>query len=348
MTKKEISWFKRTMKEVETSPIGSIATCYVEPDRNTATSQEARRFALLDESEAKQYLEFCKKSLSTKINVNAFDLRISENPFEKLYNGDFSEENREDLFNTVKDSFSSGDNYCIFLADGDVDIMDDYNYHFIQMMIQPCALSKPGIVYDHPENLFHDRRRDRSLSAPIVSFLYPSIIDGVPDPDVVHVSVKSVKQLDEAKPLVEALFGIEMPVTAEQQKLAFEDVMTSPFGGGAPFAFLVSVYDRLAEIKENSEDNFITIDSVSNIVSELSEDYPSFKKEILDEVTERYKDFKFSIANILPDTVDISTDEYSIKIERQDLKKIKRKKIENVEYYLVPASFSNVDKMFVK
>lgn len=359
MNKKDQLVFKKTIGNCETSPIEKIESVYVDVLRIEMRSQAPQKFQLVDELEAAQYSDMFKKAMSGKLGVNAIELTPETNKLKIL----LDEPNNEDsefkkMCTQLKEVFQSEENYSIFAAVGNFFIPSSYtkkelsgeSVRFILLVFSPCALSKPGMIYDYSGNVFKDREKDHSIKPPECAFLYPSLDDLHPDYNHVMYFAKNAASVKKYENIVEELLGTGIPSTPEEQAEGFQQILSSAFKGLVPYDTLQGVYSYFDELKEDAA---ASGEEASLSASELADaviKYGNIPEDETPKVREAADDFgsvKFSVPNLAPDKISIETDCAVVKLNLHDFDEIRKEVVNGQEYYLIPTKNTSIQSMRV-
>ena len=251
MDKRDQSLLKNKVisKSSEDTSVVRIASCYVDKWKNEIKYQEPRILMRMDESEVEQYLAFMVKGVGGKLGSSAMELDAgSEDLFSRLRTSRLEDESIiRQTCEKIYENYVSEENFGILLAYGEFDLPDvndntpDEVYSYVIVMIQPCPLSKPGLVFDSGENLFIDRIKDHALGVPAHAFLYPSL-DGIhTDIDHSFYCAKTAKLTKDIVDTVGALFNSSIPLPAEEQKEGFRKILQGGFSNAVPFLSLIHI-----------------------------------------------------------------------------------------------------------
>ena len=126
-------------------------------------------------------------------------------------------------------------------------------YEYLLCSICPVELSKAGLCYDKEENLITERRREWEVGAPVKGFLFPAFNDRNTD---IHAALYYTKKTEELQEqLTQALFGVNIPLSAEAQKSMFQKILGNVLENRAGYSIVMDVYDRLYELLEDWKDD---------------------------------------------------------------------------------------------
>ena len=355
MNKKDIAMTKNIVSNPEFTSVIRCASCYVDVDKKEILYQDAKYFLNMDEEQFLQYLSFMKKGLSGKLGSTAVEIKPENNNLESLRDSKLQDVDEiHKVAEKIMESYRSGSNYSIFFAYGEYDIPEKNRdseevYCYILILLQPCPLSKPGIMYDRPRNDFINKSLDRLVNVPSITILFPSLDEGHTNIDHAAIYTKNAKQIPEAKNISLSLFDVTIPLSAEEQHDGFQELILAAFDNQPPYDAIKNIYDSLAEKKIDTDisgnDITLTEKELAEIIIECGgcEDR---KEEIL-KLAQNYEGNHFSINNLVSDKVSIETGSATIKADLVDMYTIEKRTIDGREYYLIPARRSSVDGLIM-
>lgn len=273
MTKKEVLEIRHQFAQA-TCSIDKICGCYVDGDRRKiATMKEA--FLSLPEEEAFKYFEIFKKNLSGSIGKNLITMPFpTDSEFDggtqefllKLRNSKLEDDELIDQFyEKVIENYDYTGNYLILLIHDTYDVpgkttdgltMDDASdeiYEYIMCCICHVNLSKAGLSYFDSENTFHNRIRDWIVDVPDIGFLFPAFIDRTADIHNVLYYTKKPEEIHEE--FIRYILGTGMPVTAGNQKEAFQTIITDTLGMDCDYEVIRNIHENLNEMIEEQKDS---------------------------------------------------------------------------------------------
>lgn len=365
MNKKDMTRLKKMLGDEEACPIERVASCYVEAGSEEIRYQPATKFSMVEDEEAEQYVAFAKKGVTGKPGSTALDLEPEDNELDALRRTKLEDEEAiRRVCEKIMESYPSEENYGVFLMYGNCDVPSDSpktsdddpyagsdeTYEFVAVMIQPCALSKAGIVYDGASNGYRDRKRDRPLSPPVHSFLFPSFTEGHADVSTATYFSKNAKAQTEGRPVVEALLGTTVPLTVDEQKDGFAGMMTAGFGASIPFDAAKEVFETFAERRAAAESEGdptdLTADEVRDVIERCGADDST--KEALDEAFGEFDGKNFSLDVIAPKTVSVTTDAATVKVELNELPDVDVIEYKGQRCLVIPLYGASVENMNVR
>ena len=273
MNKKEVLEIRKQLTPVNCA-ITRICGCYVDHEK-TKRLQTKNAFLSMPEEEEFKYFDLFRKTLSGKIGRNLLNLEI---PLEEEMPGGAQEfllqlrDSKlqddmllEEFYDKVIENYICAGNYYIVLIHAMYDIpgrasdqtelydASEEVYEHLLCSICPVELSKAGLCYDEEENTITERRREWEVGAPVKGFLFPAFNDRNTD---IHAALYYTKKTEELQEqLTQALFGVNIPISAEAQKSMFQKILGNVLENRAGYSIVMDVYDRLYELLEEGKDD---------------------------------------------------------------------------------------------
>lgn len=272
MINKEILEIKKQFTP-ENCTISRMRGCYVDHEKNRKYEVN-RSFLSLSEEEAFKYFEIFKQTLSGTIGKKLLNMEFplsQEEPggtqefLYRLRGSKLEDDELADAFyQKIIDHFEFGENYYIILihavydvpgktSDG-IEMFDasDNIYEYILCSICPVKLSKAGLSYDVDQNSIVGRKRDWVVDPPVKGFLFPAFNDRTAD---IHQALYFTKKPEELQPkLIEELLGSEIPLSAENQKVTFNEIVSESLGDECSLEMVKCIHDNLQEMMEENQD----------------------------------------------------------------------------------------------
>lgn len=360
MNEKEIAEIRRRFK-AEKSNISRIRGCYINENREII-SEFNESLGLMSTEEAEELLSVLKKTLSGTVGKNLIDIEFSaqqvlDSEQHKLLSTLRSTELADDdaiktLYETIIGSVKIEGSYLILLAgdkydvpsfskDGEkADNADVFSYFLC--CICPVKQTKASLGYHAYENKFCNIGADTLVAAPVLGFLFPTFDDRTAN---IYKTLYYTRSTSESQTeLVDALFGCELPLPAEEQKETFQSVLLDAVSEDCSLEVVKNVHEELSEIiRENKERKEEEPPAVSReTVKEVLE--ASGISETQLKAFEEHYESEFGADTVLnPQNLidskrfEIQTPDVSIKVnpERYDL--VETRIIDGVKYILVRA-----------
>lgn len=208
--------------------------------------------------------------------------------------------------------------------------------------ICPVKQTKASLGYHAYENKFCNIGADTLVAAPVLGFLFPTFDDRTAN---IYKTLYYTRSTSESQTeLVDALFGCELPLPAEEQKETFQSVLLDAVSEDCSLEVVKNVHEELSEIiRENKERKEEEPPAVSReTVKEVLE--ASGISETQLKAFEEHYESEFGADTVLnPQNLidskrfEIQTPDVSIKVnpERYDL--VETRIIDGVKYILVRA-----------
>ena len=273
MNKKEVLEIRKQFTP-ENCAITRICGCYVDHEK-AKRLQTKTAFLSMPEEEEFKYFDLFRKTFSGKIGRNLLNLEI---PLEEEMPGGAQEfllqlrDSKlqddmllEEFYDKVIENYICAGNYYIVLIHAMYDIpgrasdqtelydASEDVYEYLLCSICPVELSKAGLCYDEEENQITERRREWEVGAPVKGFLFPAFNDRNTD---IHAALYYTKKTEELQEqLTQALFGVNIPLSAEAQKSMFQKILGNVLENRAGYSIVMDVYDRLYELLEEGKDD---------------------------------------------------------------------------------------------
>lgn len=272
MNKKEVLEIRKQYKPEECS-ITRICGCYVNGDKEiVAESRDA--FLSLPDEEIFKYLTIFKQTLSGTIGKNLLNMEFplaQERPggtqdfFLQLRNSRLQDDMLlQEFYQKIIDHYDYGENYYIILIHVAYDIpgrasdgsemfdASDEVYEYILCSICPVHLSKEGLCYNPETNHMENRIRDWLVEPPAKGFLFPAFNERSTD---IHSLLYFSKQAEDLQPeFIEHALGCTFPMSAGNQKNAFQSVIMNTLGEECEYDVIRNIHDNLNEIIEETKE----------------------------------------------------------------------------------------------
>ena len=267
MNQKEVSELRRRFRP-ERSAISRVYGCYVNGSSREIISYLDESLGTMPQEEAEKYLSLLKKTLSGGLGRNLIDVVFSTHQVadsdehrllsalreSELRDGEI----RETFYRTVIDSLDMGDsNYLLLLAhdaydvphrsrDGEVQAdASDQVFSYILCCVCPVKNSKMELGYFPGENEFHSCAAGQIVSAPELGFLFPAFDDRAAN--IYNALFYSRKADQLHQEFIDAVFRTEPPMSAAEQKEAFQSALTGALEDACSLEVVQTVHGRLLE-----------------------------------------------------------------------------------------------------
>ena len=268
MISKEILEIKKQF-DPDHCTISRLCGCYVDHEKNRKYEVN-RSFLSLQEEEAFKYFEIFKQTLTGTLGKKLINMEFplaQEEPggtqdfLYRLRNSKLDDEALlDEFYNKIIENFDYGENYYIILIYAVYDVpgkasdgsemfdASDNIYEYILCSICPVNMTKAGLSYDVDQNAIVGRTRDWVVEPPMKGFLFPAFNDRTAD---IHQALYFTKKPEELQPkLIEELLGSEIPLSAKNQKVTFNEVISTTLESECDLETVKCIHDKLQEMVE--------------------------------------------------------------------------------------------------
>ena len=266
MNQKELSELRRRFRP-EKSAISHIYGCYVNGSREIISYLD-EPMGMMPQEEAEKYLGLLKKALSGTLGRNLVDIVFStqqvmdsdEHRFlmglrdSQLKDGAL----RQSFYDKVIASLDiDGSNYLILLAhdaydvpykgrDGELqDDASDTVFSYIICCVCPVKDGKLELGFFSGENEFHSCAANQIVAPPELGFLFPAFDDRAANIYNALLYSKKADQLHQE--FINAVFRTEPPLSAAEQREAFEGALTGALEDACSIEVVQAVHERLRD-----------------------------------------------------------------------------------------------------
>ena len=249
MNQNELGELRRRLRPGKNN-ISHVYGCYVSPIKEIIAEVD-QPLALLNEDDVESCLALLRKALSGGLGRNLIDVefttkQVAEGEEHKLLR-DLRDSRLKDaalrrrFYETVIQNMEMGeDSYLILLAQesydvpfkgkdgGTFDEASDTVYSYMVCALCPMREGKPGLGYVPNENALHVKTAGRLAAPPELGFLFPAFdhraanlyntLYYIRKPEMIHGE------------FVQAVFGVEPPLSAPEQREAFETALADALG----------------------------------------------------------------------------------------------------------------------
>ena len=275
MNGKEVSELRRRFRP-EKSAVSRVYGCYVNGSSREIISYLDESLGNMPLEEAEKYLSLLKKSLSGALGKNLIDVVFStaqvmdsdeHRLLSALRESELKDgEIRETFYRAVIDALDMGDNnYLILLAHDAYDVphrgkdgeagpgRSEEVFSYILCSVCPVKNCKMELGYFPGENEFHSCAAGQVVSAPELGFLFPAFDDRAAN--IYNALFYSRKADQIHQEFLDAVFRTEPPMSAAEQKEAFEEALSGALEEAYNLEVAQAVHGRLLEkIEAHKED----------------------------------------------------------------------------------------------
>lgn len=266
MNTKELGELRRRFRPNKNA-ISHVYGCYVGATKDIIGEVD-QSLAMLSEDDAQGCLDLLKKALSGSLGRSLIDIgfttqQVAEGEDHKLLQDlrscklKDSALRRQFYEKVIQNVEMGGDNFLILLAHDTYDVpfksrndemMDDSSdtvFSYIICAVCPMREGKPGLGYIAADNVLHMKTAGQLAVPPELGFLFPAFNDRAADlystlyyvhkPDFLHGE------------FIEGVFGVEAPLSAPEQKEAFESALSDALGVECSMELVQAVHEQMRE-----------------------------------------------------------------------------------------------------
>lgn len=266
MNQKELGELRRRLRPGKNN-LSHVYGCYVSPLKEIIAEVD-QPLSLLNEDDVDSCLALLRKALSGGLGRNLINVEFSTRQVAEGEELKRLQALREDklkdaaarraFFETIIQNLELGeDSYLILLAQESYDVpfrtrndetLDDASdtvYSYLLCAVCPMREGKPGLGYVPNENALHVKTAGRLAAPPEVGFLWPAFDDRAANlynalyyarkPELLHGEFLS------------GVFGTEPPLSAPEQREAFETALTDALGAECSMELVQAVHEQLRE-----------------------------------------------------------------------------------------------------
>ncbi len=267
MNQKELGELRRRLRP-EKCAVKCIYGCYVNTKKEIISYLD-ESLGRMSGQEAEKYLGLLKKALSGTLGKHLIDVVFSTGQvmdsdeyrlLSALRESELkSGEIREEFYRKVIDSLDMGDtNYVILLAYDAYDVPvrsrdagerpegeSDSVYRFILCCVCPVKDGKMELGYFAGENEFHSCAPEQIVAAPELGFLFPAFDNRAAN--IYNVLFYTRSPGDLHQDFLDAVFHTEPPMSAGEQREAFESALTEALEGACSLEVVQALHEQLRE-----------------------------------------------------------------------------------------------------
>ena len=265
MNEKEIGEIRRRIRR-DRSNMTAIYGCYVNSQKEIISSFKEST-GIMPENEAEKYFGLLKRTLSGSIGKNLIDIcfrtaQVADSPEHKLLMDLRAcalkdDELRMQLYHKIIEHVNLPEGFLILVGcdaydvpfkskDGETQAdASNETYTYILCAVCPVKLAKADLRYDAQEKTFHDGGTANVAAAPEAGFLFPAFDSRATNIYNALFYTHSPKENHEA--LVEALFQVQPPQPAAEQKRSFEALLTTTLADTCSLEVVQNIHDQICQ-----------------------------------------------------------------------------------------------------
>lgn len=268
MNMKEISEIRRRVRR-DRSNMTAIYGCYVNGQKEIISSFR-QSTGMMPENEAENYFGVMKRALSGTIGKNLIDIsfttaQVADSPEHKFLmelrkSALKDDELRMQLFQKIIDTVTMKENYVILVGCDSYDVpfksADDETqadasgevYTYLLCAVCPVKQTKSALRYVSEEKEFHESGLSQIVCAPELGFLFPAFDNRSTNIYNALYYTHSAKVANDA--FVDALFHVQPPKPAAEQKKSFETLLTTSLEDSCTMDVVQTVHEQICQCIE--------------------------------------------------------------------------------------------------
>lgn len=361
MNRKEISEIRRRFRP-ERNGITHIYGCYVNSNREIISYID-ESVALMSAEENDKYMKLLRKVLSGTAGKNLVDVsfatkQVMDSDEHRLLSSlrkcELKDEQlRNDFYKNIIEVLDmDGENYIILMAFDSYDVPaygkdgetadSTQVFKYLVCGICPVKTGKAELGYFPEEKRFHHLSEGHIVAPPALGFMFPAFDERCAN--IYSALFYSKSSNDIHQDFIDAVFRIQPPLPAGQQRELFSSALAQSLDKGCTYQVVQSVHEQLKECiavhKESKDPETLTLsqDEMEDILENSGADEEQL--ESFREICKRDfgEDAQLNPSNIINSKrMEIVTPEYKITVEPQFSHLVQMKKIEGRSYILLPA-----------
>lgn len=265
MNIREIGEIRRRIRR-DRSNMTAIYGCYVNANKEIISSFR-QSVGMMPENEAEKYFGVLKRTLSGGIGKNLIDIsfstaQVADSPEHKFLmelrkTALQDDELRMQLYQKIIETVSFKENYLILVGcdsydvpfkSKDDEIQTDASgevYTYLLCAVCPVKQTKADLRYVADQKEFHDGGMAQVVCAPELGFLFPAFDSRSTNIYNALFYTHSTKLGNQA--FVDALFNVQAPKPAAEQKKSFEALLTASLDNECSMEVVQTVHERLCQ-----------------------------------------------------------------------------------------------------
>lgn len=293
MNKKEISELRRRFR-ADRNAFSRVYGCYVNGKKEIIAYID-QPLGLMPQEEAEQYLGLLKKVLSGTPGKNLIDIvfttaQVADSDEHRLLSalrdtGLRDEEARRTFYQRMIDAIDlDGGNYLILLVHDDYDVpyrgedvVDQRDggsevFSYIVCCVCPVKDGSLELSYCPGENEFHNFLPRQLVGAPEMGFLFPAFDDRAANLYNALAYTRKPEELHQE--FLDAIFHVEPPMSAPEQREAFQTALGEAAEGEGGIDVVRSVHQYLTERIESHRESkdpeplTVTVEEVEEVLED--------------------------------------------------------------------------------
>ena len=275
MNQKELNELRRRFR-LDKNNFSRVYGCYVNSNREIIAWVDTS-MGLMRQEEQEMYLGLLKKSLSGTLGKNLIDVvfstqQVADSDEHRLLQTLRQTElkdpaSRETLCRQIIDCIDMGEtNYLILLAADAYDVphrskddeiqADASSEVFKYFVCSICPVKAPTLElrYDLDQSEFHSSSTGYIATSPELGFLYPAFDNRTAN--IYNVLFYSKNAAEIHQEVIDALFHVDPPMSAEEQKNAFGSALADALDKDCSYDVVQSVHEQIAAFQRECDEQY--------------------------------------------------------------------------------------------
>lgn len=268
MNHREVGEIRRHTRR-DRSNMTAIYGCYVNTNKEIISSFR-QSVGMMSENEAEKYFGVLRRTLSGTIGKNLIDVgfrtaQVANSPehtfLMNLRKSALQDDDaRMELYKKIIDAVTFEDNYVILVGCDSYDVpfkhgddsvsadRSEESYTYLLCAVCPVKQTKPALRYMAESKEFHDGGISSQICAPEMGFLFPAFDNRSTNIYNALLYAHSPKQSNQS--FADALFCVEVPKPAAEQKKSFEALLTNALGEQCSMEVVQTVHEQICQCIE--------------------------------------------------------------------------------------------------
>lgn len=361
MNQKELNEIRRRLA-LDKNCMGKIYGCFVNQTKEIIAYIE-EPVAAMPQSEGERYMALFKKALSGTLGKNLIDIefatqQVMEGEEHKLLmdiRADIGNaELREKLYQKIIPAVNLDCNYIILLGADRYDVpfkgtdeltVEDASetvFSYFVCSVCPVNESKTELGYVIDQSAFHNCTFPQTVAAPEMGFMFPCFDDRAANIYNALFYTKDTDMMQEE--FIGSVFKTEIPMSAGEQKMTFQEVLTETLEEDCSFEVIQSVHERICEriVEHKESKDPAPLDLSGREVGEILENsgVPKEKVEVFKEKVKKQfgEDKPLKPANIIDSKkFEVVTPQVKISVAPEYSYLLETQTINGRKYIMIPA-----------
>lgn len=361
MNQKELNEIRRRLA-LDKNCMGKIYGCFVNQTKEIIAYIE-EPVAAMPQSEGERYMALFKKALSGTLGKNLIDIefatqQVMEGEEHKLLmdiRADIGNaELREKLYQKIIPAVNLDCNYIILLGADRYDVpfkgtdeltVEDASetvFSYFVCSVCPVNESKTELGYVIDQSAFHNCTFPQTVAAPEMGFMFPCFDDRAANIYNALFYTKDTDMMQEE--FISSVFKTEIPMSAGEQKMTFQEVLTETLEEDCSFEVIQSVHERICEriVEHKESKDPAPLDLSGREVGEILENsgVPKEKVEVFKEKVKKQfgEDKPLKPANIIDSKkFEVVTPQVKISVAPEYSYLLETQTINGRKYIMIPA-----------